>query len=412
MKILIAGAGPAGCSAAYFLKKKYPESNIDIVEKNEIGGCSRTAFYDVIPYEFGPQIMYTDEAQLQAVFEKFLTQHPPKTYDNEYHQTLSVDGTLENIHDFPVTVSNVMKLPNATQVIFELYKINLDKPDFSNFENYIISRVGKTLYEMYIKNYNIKQWKIHPKDMDAEWAKFRSLSLREKPDLFCGKWQGHPGNYNPMWDGMVSGCNLIKGNVSISEDFCSVRVDEDSVDYDFVVSTLPLSTNLDFINTFIVYVIMESNENIMPTYATSFPNNYSFVRTLEYKQQFSIESNFSVVSFEYPWIGFLDEEKYIEEAIWFCKNILKKQIKDYFCSVREKTYPVSTKRNINLVKEKLTMTMKTNIIPIGRCGVHAYVSKDTCFRMSKIVSDGWEYFLDNDITGKENVYSKMREKLT
>ena len=251
MKILILGAGPAGCACAYMLNQ-LGYDNITIVENNLIGGCAHTRIYNNIPYEFGPQIMYTDEKRLQNIFEKFLIQHAPKTYDNEYHPALLVDGTLENVHDFPITISNVLKQEDPVKIIEELYHVNLDKPDFSNFENYMISRIGNSLYEKYVKNYNIKQWKIHPSKMDAEWAKFRNLTLRKSPDMFKGKWQGHPGDYNPMWDGMLKNVNIKKGHAYVNDNYDQVLIDGSNVinEYDLILNTLLLNSKLDYISTF------------------------------------------------------------------------------------------------------------------------------------------------------------------
>ena len=154
---------------------------------------------------------------------------------------LSIDGKIDNIHDFPVTISNIFKCDNQSEIINELYHINLDKPDYSNFENYVISRIGKSFYELYFRNYNIKQWKILPSEMDAEWAKFKTFTLREKPDIFKGKWQGHPGNYNPMWHGMLENVELLKGEAKISENFKEVYINNEKVNYDVIISTFPVT---------------------------------------------------------------------------------------------------------------------------------------------------------------------------
>ncbi len=152
MKIVILGAGLAGCATAYYLVNKIgiSPSEITIYEKDNhgIGGCARTRLYYNIPYEVGPQILYTDENDIRAVFEKYLINYLPPTEDKEYHPKVSIDGKIDDMHDFPITVANVLKFKNPNKVIFELYKINLEKPDFSNFENYIISRIGLTLYIM------------------------------------------------------------------------------------------------------------------------------------------------------------------------------------------------------------------------------------------------------------------------
>jgi len=414
MKVLILGGGPAGCVAAYFLKKK-GVSDITIVEQREIGGLVRTKFYQKIPYEFGPQIMYTDEPCLKEVFEEFLTQHKPPSPDGKYHPGLSVDGTVDSnsLHDFPITIHNILKLPEPEKVIFELYNVNLEKPDFSNFENYVISRIGKILYEMYVKNYNIKQWKMHPKDMDAEWAKFRNLSLKPKSSgMFGDKWQGHPGNFSPMWEGMTKGVNIINGKAKLSEDLKKIMVDGDEISGDLIVSTIPLSERLEFINTTKVYVAVKSEAFVLPTYIVSFPNHYNFTRIMEYKQQFYVDSEYSLLDYAFPWKDGCREDAYVEEASFYTTSVLKKEIVDIWYDTRTHIYPVSTKRNLDIVDEKIEEISYTNIIPMGRMGIHAYVSKDTCIRMGFIMSDNWDVLLNGSPVEKKKVLKKMREKLT
>ena len=411
MKVAILGGGIAGCAAAYMLRQK-GITDITIYEKENLGGCAFTQFYQQIPYEFGPQIMYTDEDRLRKVFELFLKQTPPPTPDKEYHPALSVDGTIQDPHDFPVTVSNVLKLPNPAKAIYELYKLNLDKPDFSNFENYIISRMGQTLYETYVKNYNLKQWKIHPKEMDAEWAKFRTLTLREKPDMFRGKWQGHPGTYNPLYAGLTQNITVTKGVAALSEDFQTVTVDGEPIGADLILSTLPLSSHLDFINTYIIFVGIQSSEHLMPSYATSFPNNYSFVRVMDYRQQYYVESEHSLLDFEFPWVSAPEEIKYHEEVDWFVKNILRRSANEKWIWSKEKLYPVSTKKNLDLVKHQLDLAAHSKVVPLGRLGVHAYCSKDTCIRMAMIIAEHLEILTSGNAEAKRSILDKLREKLT
>jgi UDP-galactopyranose mutase len=398
----------------YYLRKK-GISDIAVIERSKVGGCAETRFYHRIPYEFGPQVMYTDEDRLQRVFEEFLTCYPPPTPDGRFHPALSVDGSLNNgsVHSFPVTVANVLMLPNPELAIYELYQVNLEKPDYSNFENYVISRMGKTLYETYVKHYNLKQWQIHPREMDAEWARFRPLTLRlPTQGMFGDKWQGHPGNYNPMWSGMLGSARIIYGEAKVSEDFQQVTVNGDHVDADVIVSTLPLSDELDFMSACMVYVGIKSEKVLMPSYVTSFPNNYSFVRVMEYRQQFAVDSEYTLLDFQFPWRDQCHTDDYIEQTKSFACNILKQEVGDLWVDSRARIYPVSTKKNLDLVERQLDLASKSKVIPLGRCGVHAYVSKDTCIRMALIMSENLDSLLSGDDERKKAILLKMREKLT
>jgi len=414
MKILILGGGPAGCAAAWYARQMGIE-DITIVEKeDQLGGCARTRFYHRIPYEYGPQVLYTDEEDIQKIFEKFVSNKKPRTEDGQYHPKVFIDGDITNPHDFPITVANVLQQEDPAKVIYELYKINLDKPDFSNFENYMISRIGKTLYETYVKNYNIKHWKIHPKEMDAEWAKMRTLTLRERNDMFQNRWQGHPGDYSPLWRGLTEGCKIIKGEAQISDDFSTVFINKKKVTADLIISTLPLRKDLDYVHTYELFVGLKEAGPIMPSYTNSFPNDYKFDRILDYKQQFYVDNEYSLLSFEFSWDdkNGLDEVKYINEAKWFIKNILgiENKVLDIWGEARRFTYPVPTKRSLKLAEQKIKLVTDTNIVPIGRCGVHAYVSKDVCFRMARIVMENLDKIMRGGEDKTKILYS-LRDKL-
>ncbi len=411
MKVIILGGGPAGCAAAQQLLRRGVD-DVTVVEQGELGGCARTERYAGIPYEFGPQIMYTDEPRLQRVFEEYLRQTPPPTPDREYHPALSVDGTLDDPHDFPVTVSNILKLPHPERAIYEVYHLNLDQPDLSNFESYVVSRMGWTLYETYVKNYNLKQWKIHPRDMDCEWARFRTLTLREKPDMFRGRWQGHPGDYNPLWEGMTRGARVVRGTAAVSEDFQRVTVDGDPVEADLVLSTLPLSGELDFINTTIIYGAVASSGYVMPSYATSFPNNYSFTRIVEFRQQYHVDAEVSLLDFEFPWRGQPDERAWRAEVEAFCRGVLRRPLLESWVCAKENVYPVSTRRNLELVERQLERAAQSRVVPIGRLGVHAYCSKDTCIRMAMIVAEHLDELTSGDPARKRVLLRLLREKLS
>lgn len=413
-KVYILGAGPAGCATAYFLKAKGLD-DITVVERRAIGGCSRTRTYHDIPYEFGPQVMYTDEARLRAVFETFLRLTPPPTADGRYRPALSIDGNLDeaSIHSFPVTFANILRLPNAAEVIEELYNVNLEKPDYSSFEAYVISRIGPTLYRLYVEGYNTKQWRIHPRDMDAEWARFRPFTLRgDDAGMFKHDWQGHPGNYNPIWEGMLKGVKVVKGEARLSDDYETVTVDGSIVTADLIVSTLPLADALDFVSACLVYVGIRSASTLMPSYATSFPNNYEFVRVMEYRQQYAVDSDYTLLDFQFPWIGTCPTDEFIAQAKWFVREKLGREVAELWVDNRERIYPVSTKANLDLVERQLQRASRSAVVPLGRCGVHAYVSKDTCIRMAIILAERLDDVLSGDPDRKLHVLRLFREKLT
>jgi UDP-galactopyranose mutase len=133
---------------------------------------------------------------------------------------------------------------------------------------------------------------------------------------------------------------------------------------------------------------------------------------MEYKQQFYVDSEYSLLDYAFPWKDGCREDAYVEEASFYTTSVLKKEIVDIWYDTRTHIYPVSTKRNLDIVDEKIEEISYTNIIPMGRMGIHAYVSKDTCIRMGFIMSDNWDVLLNGSPVEKKKVLKKMREKLT
>lgn len=378
MKVAILGGGVAGCAAAYFLKEGGHDTTI--YEKADLGGCSHTRFFENIPYEFEAQVAFTDKDYIREIFEQFLTMYPPPHPSGRYEYKCSIDGTLDNLSDFPVSIDSILRLPNAADIMWELYNLNLDRTEFDNFEAYCTSRFGKTLYETFIKNYNEKAWQMDLTDMDTEWVRFRPLSVARHSVRFGEQWLGHPGNYNPMWEKMSEGCDVVYKEVSIDDDL-SYSVDGKPIESDLIVTTLPMSNRLGFVNTCLVFVVLDSEQTIMPRAFTTFPNNYNFVRIFEYRQQFAVDSPVTLISFHFPWKGDLPAFDFELEAITFCKDVLKKPVLQSWVESRETIYPINTKDNGFLFRGLLEETMYNNIVPIGRLGMHAYVSKDTAIRM-------------------------------
>ena len=82
--------------------------------------------------------------------------------------------------------------------MYEKVKNELNKlpanPEMKNFETYLISKVGPTLYKNFFKNFTEKFWKINPKNLSSEWALVRKLgsSIYNKKMFFNDKWCSYP----------------------------------------------------------------------------------------------------------------------------------------------------------------------------------------------------------------------------
>ena len=236
MNIVILGGGLSGCSLAYLLHEKHPDYDITLIEKQkETGGLCRTFEHGGIKYEYGPHILYSHSDKLKRFFEQFL-----QNKEHPFYQYLSVDGKLDDMYNYPITVAGVTKINPGAAV--ELYHINEDKPDYSSLENYIISSVGRTAYEYFFKYYNIKQWGINPKKIDVEWIRQRKVFLRDHvTSVFGDRWQGHPGDYNPMFNKLTENITVLNEEV-LKYNGKTIKTSEGTLDADLFINTTPLDT--------------------------------------------------------------------------------------------------------------------------------------------------------------------------
>ncbi|MDD4957086.1 MAG: FAD-dependent oxidoreductase [Candidatus Omnitrophica bacterium] len=422
--IVVLGGGLAGCTLGYLLKRA--GYNVTIVEKNEyMGGLCHTGDFHGVNYEFGPHVLYAEPGSEEEIFfRKFL--------DNREHRffpLLSIDGSLDDLADFPVTAANVLKLPleDREKAVEELYHVNLEKPSHENFQKYVISRVGATMYRYFFENYNKKQWGIDPVDMDIEWARFRNLALREKgKGMFGDKWQGHPGSYKPLFDKLLDGINVVKAYVSSAEwapkRIKSVDTDKGKIEGDFFFSTVPIerlfgaSCLLPYRGILKWYFLLGGGVS-MSSYVTTFPNNYSFTRIVDYRSQSLQEHGDSLVSFAFPFNAHKQEELSPDalktEAEDFLSSRMGADIKDSFSVRKDHVYPVATFQNIRLFKGLLSKLSECdNVMSVGRLGLYSYISMDTCVGQCLKIMDEFEKWPELGIVERMEHYDSIRQKLS
>lgn len=426
MKAIIIGGGISGCTIAYLLRKK--GYDITIIEKDDdVGGICRTYSLNGIQYEFGPHILYTNDQEIRAFFEQFI-----KNREKKFFVHASIDGTLNNLCDFPVSVDNVLKLDNPTKVINELYHLNLDGPNLTNFEQYVQSRMGETLYDTFIKGYNIKQWGISPKDMLPTWAKFRKLCLTyEDKGMFGNMWQGYPENgYGELFDQLAQGITVIQGVVE------EISIDRSNAEYalvklstgelvkisgDIFISTIPIDCisnrfeELPYRGICKVFALVEE-DYVMPTYLTTFPNNYSFTRIMEYKHETQQNVSGSILSAVFPFDAGeknLPIEKWTNEFISVLTTITKCHVTETISVVRHYVYPISTANTERIFWNMMSKIVKCeNLFVLGRLGLYAYVSMDTCvYQAMKLVKMMEEYETMGH-RARLDEYKKIRARLS
>ena len=177
-KIVIIGAGPAGLSCGLELSKR--DYEVIIYEASDsVGGMSKSIELWGQTVDLGPH--------------RFFSKHP--RINSFFKETVKDDYTLVNrltriyynrsFFNYPLKIFNVLKNLDIITIVQILYyyavsQIN-PKKKLDTFEDWIVSRFGKKLFEIFFKNYSEKLWGIPCNKIDADWAaqRIKGLSLIE-----------------------------------------------------------------------------------------------------------------------------------------------------------------------------------------------------------------------------------------
>jgi len=176
-RVLIAGAGPAGLTAAYEagLRGDTPV----VFEKDRIvGGLSRTDAFRGYRFDMGGHRFYTKIPRAEQIWHELMGDDLIRV------KRLSRIYYNKSFFYYPLRVGNVLRglgLWNSLMIgLSFLYAVVFPYKDEKNFEEWVINRFGRRLYMTFFKSYTEKVWGIPCDQISAEWAaqRIKGLSLR------------------------------------------------------------------------------------------------------------------------------------------------------------------------------------------------------------------------------------------
>ena len=347
---IIVGAGITGITIAQRLSQK-TNSKIFIFEKRSHIGGNTFDYYDcsgILVHKYGPHIFHTNNKRIWSYVNRFAEWNDYVLKVKAY-----IGGKLVSI---PININTMKDLYNTelNQRQMKSYFENFNlKKEITNSEEYLISRIGKDLYEKIYKNYIAKQWDLEVKDLDQSVVKRLPIRTNNDDRYFTDKYQGVPKEgYTKMLKKMLDNTNI---EIYLNSDYNNYR---DDIEYKHLFYSAPIDEFYNFKFGRLEYRGLNfkiENHNVeyyQPFGVVSYPNNHKYTRITEFKHLTKQKNPVTTIVKEYPsWNG-------------------------------EKYYPVLTKKNIKILSLYQNQSSDKNISFVGRLGKYKYFNMDQAIENS------------------------------
>jgi UDP-galactopyranose mutase len=296
--LLIVGAGPVGCVVAERAAALKGWTSLVIDKRNHIAGnCyDRTHESGVLIHQYGPHYFRTNKKELLDYLSNF-TDWVPGNYEVK-------SFTKGEYFPFPInllTLEQFFKRKfTAEEAEAYLNEVRIENDDIQNSEEFVLSRVGKEMYEAFYLGYTLKQWDMHPTELNKSVC--GRIPIRFNRDI---RYVDHEFQFTPdkgftkMFEKMVDN-PLI--DIQLETDFESIRntikpriatLYSGPVDayFDYRFGKLPWRS-LEF--TFTEY----DQQFVQPCVQINYPNDFDYTRSVEIKHVTGQKSDNTVVSYE------------------------------------------------------------------------------------------------------------------
>ncbi len=318
MRVAVIGAGPAGLTAAYQLAKAGVE--VEVFEASgSVGGLARSFTLWDQTVDLGPHRFFSSDARVNRLWLEIVGR------DYQMVDRMTRIYYRGRFFNYPLAAGNALRnlgLVEAAGCLASYVKQQCrakqqgegNENEDASFEDWVVSRFGRRLFEVFFKTYSEKLWGIGCQDLDADFAaqRIKKLSLGEavKNALGLG-WAKHRtlvdrfafpnAGTGMVYDRMADYVRGLGGNVHLNRPIRRVIQEGgrvrglvtrlgDVLRFDQVVSTMPLTLmvkslddvpyevvraadSLTFRNTILVYLRVDGRD--------LFPDQWLYVHSPE-----------------------------------------------------------------------------------------------------------------------------------
>lgn len=414
--LVIIGAGPAGLTAAYELSDS--DKKVIILEKkHQVGGLAETKVFGSYRYDIGPHRFFTKNKEVYQLFLKMLGEDAVEV--NRKTRILFKNSYF----DYPLTPINALfglgigeSIVIGFSYIFARIKSYLKISKINNFEDWVVDRFGRKLFNNFFKNYTEKVWGIDCKDIGSDWAaqRIKGLSLstaikfalfpnsKKRPKTLVDKFYYPRLGAGMLWEKFED--YITKQDIEVAKNKKVTAVKNNGDSYSITFEDINGSqTSIDTENIFFSNPLLEFIDIFDADVPESVINS---ARSLNYRNHISVHVTIDKKLFDDNWIYIhspnLDMAR-IADFTNFSDDMSKKGTYpltlEYFCFEDDKIW---NQKNSDIVK--FALEELKNIFDEEFNVIHSEVSRNA--KAYPVIKTGYQEHIDvikNWLSGLQNI---------
>ncbi len=298
--LIIAGAGPVGCVLAERAASEVGWRSLIIEKRAHVAGNC----YDCIDHNglllhhYGPHFFRTWEKSLVDYLSAFTEWIP-----GNHRVQAQFRGEL---YPIPINLTTLEKFfkreltPKSAQDLLTEKKLPIADP--KNSEDYVLSAVGRELYEAFYLGYTQKQWGLHPRELSPSVCGRIPIRFSRDDTYVDETYQIMPKEgYTRLFERMLSH-PLI--SVLLEKDFFDLR--DHLRPKVALVYTGPIDAYFNYCfgklgwRSLAFEWIKVDREYAQPCAVINYPSDNDYTRSVEIKHATGQKNPCSVISLEYP----------------------------------------------------------------------------------------------------------------
>ena len=368
---LIVGAGFAGLVMAERLATQLGKTALIVEKRDHIGGNSYD-YYDaagVLVHKYGPHYFRTNSTRIKDYLTGFTEWQPA-----EYQIKSYTDGRYWN---FPINLNTFEQLigrPSTSEAFIqylEQKRVPIENPQ--NSEEVIISQVGWELYEQFFLGYTLKQWKKHPRELDASVCGRIPIRTNRDDRYLQDAFQALPKHgYHRLFENLLAAAG-DKVKLRLNEDYRSLLP---RISYQRMIYTGPIDAYFD------------CRFGRLPYRSLKFEHESFEGAELEQRLRISGRPGFwqPAVQINYPNdhdYTRIVEVKHVTGQTCAATTIVREYPDDYIPGEKEPYYPIPTQETAELYqKYRALAETEKNVHFIGRLATYRYYNMDQVVGMA------------------------------